>query len=115
MKTTVKIISPNKTLFRDPISGIAWVEDGSTGMRHSCHPNIDQSGSAAGMIARGTWEKHDILIKTQGFIHNASQLLSGGPEPDSDLNLTAIAAEACQCRGCQQRRELEQEGDRSES
>lgn len=32
---------PVAALHRDPISGIAWVEDSATGTSHSCHPNID--------------------------------------------------------------------------
>ena len=43
-------------LYRDDKSGLAWVEDGSTGLGHSAHPNISATGSVKGM-------KRDMLYR----------------------------------------------------
>lgn len=51
--TKIKNIGSCAELHRDPKSGIAWVKDYSTGMGHSCHANIDATGSARGMKKLG--------------------------------------------------------------
>lgn len=51
MAKTIKIknVGSCAELHRDPRTGIAWVKDCSTGMGHSCHANIDATGSVRGM------------------------------------------------------------------
>lgn len=80
-------------LFRDSKTGIAWIEDGSTGNGHSAHPNIDATGSVAGMKSRGFWGKDDVTVKSHGFIYNVSHVVVDG-------ELDRIAKEYCQCSGC---------------
>jgi len=92
-KQLIEVIEPHVNLYRDSNTGIAWVEDGRTGCGHSCHPNIDASGSVRGMIARRYWHEDDLVILTNGFKYNVSKFMAS---TDYDL----VAAKHCQCRGC---------------
>lgn len=92
-KQLIKVIELHVELYRNPETGIAWVEDGRTGCGHSCHPNIDASGSVRGMIACGSWGKDDLVILTNGFKYNVSKFMAS---TDYDL----VAAAHCECRGC---------------
>lgn len=40
-KKLIKEIRPYVKLYRDTNNGIAWIEDGSTGLGISVHPNLD--------------------------------------------------------------------------
>ena len=40
-KKFIKEVKPYAKLYKDTNTGIAWIEDGSTGCGHSCHANID--------------------------------------------------------------------------
>ena len=40
-------------------NGIATIYDPSTGLIHSCHPNINVTGSIRGMKKLGYWGKND--------------------------------------------------------
>jgi hypothetical protein len=85
---------PHQKLYRDPATGIAWVEDGTAGIGHSCHPNIDASGSVAGMKANGQWDADARTVRSHGFIYNTSVLLvSPGDELDE------LARQHCHCGG----------------
>ena len=92
MKHLVKQVSPNARLVRCSRTGIAWVEDGSTGMRYSAHPNISDTGSVRGMKSRGYWGKDDKTVRTHGFIYNISHALAGDP-------FSQAALSACSCGG----------------
>lgn len=96
-RTFIREVGPYKELHRDRRTGIAWVKDGSTGTGHSAHPNIDASGSVAGMKARGYWRKDDRAVRSHGFIYNVDRLSV------SDA-LDEIAAAECLCVGCAERR-----------
>ena len=87
-------------LYRDPKTGIAWVEDGRTGNGHSCHPNIDRTGSVSGMKKLGYWGKNDIVVLSHGYYYNTSRYIV------SD-DLDEIAAVYCTCQGCIARRQKE--------
>lgn len=88
----VREIRPHVELFRDPVTGLAWVEDGTTGAGHSCHANIDVTGSVTGMKNRGYWSKADRVVRSHGFAYNIDTFIV------SD-ELDAIAAQHCQCGG----------------
>ena len=85
-------VGEHTTLKTDPATGIAWVEDTSTGIGHSCHGNIDASGSVRGMKARGWWRKTDRTVRSHGFIYNIDTLII------SD-ELDEIARQNCRCGG----------------
>lgn len=93
-KVFVKLIDqdPHLKLYRDPKTGIAWIEDGHTGLGYSCHPNIDASGSVAGMKRKGWWGKNDRTVRSHGFIYNID-LLSLSEDLDQ------VACDYCQCGG----------------
>lgn len=92
-------VGPYATLYRDSKSGLAWIEDGSTGLGHSCHPNIDISGSVSGMKALGYWGKSDRIVRTHGFQYNIDRFcISEGNEYDE------LVAKECGCVACRERR-----------
>lgn len=89
-------------LYRDDKSGLAWVEDGSTGLGHSAHPNISATGSVKGMKSHGFWGKKDRTVRSHGFTYNIDRYVVSDP-------LDKIAATACDCAGCQERWAARQE------
>lgn len=91
-KVLLKEIDSNIELYRDNRTGIAWVENGRTGNQHSCHPNIDATGSVAGMKKLGYWNKEDRTIKTHGAIYNIDKLVVTD-------KLDELAKQYCQCGG----------------
>ena len=86
-----------KDVYRNVNTGIAFVQDGSTGIQHSCHANIDASGSIRGMKERGYWGKKDRCIKCNGFIYNIDTLVIHD-------DLDRIASDNCMCQACKERR-----------
>ena len=100
MKRLVKEIKPYVELYIDDNTGIAWIENGSTGNGHSCHPNIDKTGSVSGMKKLGYWKKDDITLKSNGFIYNISKFVCTD-------ELDRIASEYCKCDKCKEKRNLE--------
>ena len=90
--TFISDVRPHITLHRCPRTGIAWVEDGTTGVAHSAHSNISATGSVRGMKARGYWDKADRTVRTHGFIYNISKAVVHD-------ELDRIAAQHCQCGG----------------
>jgi len=99
-KTKIKTLKEHIELHRCPRTGVAWVSDGSSGLGHSCHPNIDATGSVDGMRLQGYWGDKHRVRKTGGFIYNIDMLCT------SD-ELDRIAAEHCECEACLVRRERE--------
>jgi hypothetical protein len=92
MKQHIKEVAPCKNLYRDTRTGLAWIEDGSTGCGHSCHPNIDASGSVRGMKKLGYWAEDARTVRSHGFVYNIDRLSI------SD-KMDEIAREHCQCGG----------------
>lgn len=91
-KAFIREVGPYARLYRDERTGIAWIEDGQTGVGHSAHPNIDASGSVAGMKARGWWPQDALLVRSHGFIYNVSEcVVTDGYD--------RIAAAECRCGG----------------
>lgn len=99
MKQLIKEISEGIKLYRDSDTGIAFVHDGSTGLSHSCHPNIDSTGSVRGMKKLGYWGKNDVIVRANGYSYNVSRFCV-----DSSDELDNIAAESCMCSSCVKRR-----------
>ena len=91
-KTFIKELEPYKELHRCPRTGVAWVENGSVGLSHSAHPNIDSTGSVRGMKKLGYWSKDAKTVKTHGAIYNISRVVV------SD-KFDEIARENCRCGG----------------
>jgi hypothetical protein len=88
----VRQIQPHAALFRDPKTGIAWVEDGSTGMGHTAHANIASSGSVAQMKRKGFWGKEDRAVRSHGFIYNIDSCIVSN-------DLDRVARNECRCGG----------------
>ncbi len=91
-KILLETIRPHVKLYRDPETGIAWVENGEAGCGHSCHPNISKTGSVRGMRNVGYWAKDCRTARSHGWIYNIDLLVT------SD-DLDEIARQHCQCGG----------------
>mgnify|MGYP001251352533 CR=1 FL=1 len=88
----VRQTGPHQKLYRDGATGIAWIADGSTGLRYTVHPSIDSSGSVAGMKSTGRWSPDARTVECDGIIYNIDELIV------SDDNDRTVAAE-CRCGG----------------
>lgn len=99
-KRLIKEIKPYVKLFINDGTGIAWVENGSTGNSHSAHPNIDASRGVKGMKNLGYWGKEDITVRCNGTIYNISKFVV-------DDELDKIASDYCKCEKCIERRNNE--------
>jgi hypothetical protein len=91
-KQLIRKVSEYVHLYRDPKTGIAWVENGSTGNGHTCHASIDATGSVKGMKKLGYWRKDDKTVRSHGYIYNIDSYVVS-----DDLDL--LAAEYCRCGG----------------
>lgn len=60
-------------------NGVVMIENNTVGCGHSCHPNIDASGSVKGMKNLGYWGKEDETVKAGGFIYNLSSVVITNP------------------------------------
>lgn len=97
-KELIRKVGKYATLYRDDKTGIAWIEDGSTGLIHSCHPNIGSSGSVYGMKKMGYWDKTDKIIASHGFKYNISKFVI-----DKASDYDVIASNECRCQECLKR------------
>lgn len=96
-KIMLKKIAPYKTLYRCPTTGIAWVEDGTSGTGHSAHANIHGTGGSVQRMKRqGYWEAKARVERTNGYIYNIDTLVISN-------ELDQIAADHCLCRACRER------------
>ena len=93
-KRLIRNIAPYIDLYRDDRTGIAIVEDGTSGTGASPHPNIDATGSIRGMKKLGNWGKDDEVVRSFGFLFNISRY---SIDPNDELD--EIAARACRCGG----------------
>lgn len=98
-KQFIKEIEPYKKLYRDNKNGIAWIEDGSTGLGISVHPNIHKTGSVIGMKNLGYWDKSDRIVQSHGLKYNIDRFVC-----DKKNNLEMIVADECMCQACIERR-----------
>lgn len=99
MKQFIKEIEENVNLYRDDKSGVAWIEDGRTGLGISVHANIHSSGSVTGMKNLGYWGKKDRTVRSHGFIYNIDSFVC-----DKENELEMIVAGKCRCQGCIERK-----------
>ena len=93
-KELIQVVTEFARLYRDPITGIAWVEDTSTGLGYSAHPNIHSTGNVRGMRLRGFWKRKDLAVPTNGFIYNISQC-----RVNLDNQFEVLAMRNCRCGG----------------
>lgn len=91
-KVLLKQVTEHIALYRCSRTGIAWVEDGTTGSGHSAHANIDATGSVRGMKSRGYWRKDDRTVRTHGAIYNIDSAVVTD-------ELDQLATDWCQCGG----------------
>ena len=97
MKKFIREVKNHVFLYRDDKTGIAWIEDGNTGLEHSVHPNIDTTGSVRGMKEQGYWGKDDKIVCSHGWQYDISKFVT-------DDKLDNIVANECQCEECKKRR-----------
>ena len=99
MRKFIRKIEDCINLYRDDKCGIAWIEDGTTGLVISVHSNIHYSGSIRGMKNRGYWDKKDRVIRSNGYIYNIDSFIC-----DKNNKLEMIVANECMCQSCIERR-----------
>ena len=99
MKRLVLQFEPSVALYQDTNNGIAWIEDGRSGIGISVHPNIDVTGSVRGMKQRGYWGKNDRTVRSHGWIYNVDRL-----SYDKSDTLECVVANACMCIACAERK-----------
>lgn len=92
MKQLINQVKPHIALYTDPDTGLAWVENGAAGIAHSAHPNIDATGSVAGMKDRGYWGRKVRTVASRGFIYNIDLLVVSDKYDE-------LARAHCQCGG----------------
>lgn len=93
-KRLLRQVGYHQFLYRDPKTGIAWVEDGTAGLGHVCHPSIHRSGSVIGMRQNGGWGKKDRVVESHGWKYNVDRLSVERDDPWGDL-----ARHHCKCGG----------------
>jgi hypothetical protein len=84
---TVRKVGPHKTLRRCEVHGVAFVADGTAGIAHSAHPNVDASGNP-----RAVFGKDARVVRCNGFAYNTDDVIV------SDVD-DQIAADNCRCGG----------------
>lgn len=99
-KQFIRDVKPYAKLYRDTTTGIAWIEDVSSGCGWSVHSNIDITGSVRGMKYLGYWGKKDRTVRSHGYIYNIDTFIC-----DKDNEFQTILANECRCQGCCDRRE----------
>ena len=70
----------------DPQTGLVWIEDGTAGVSHSAHPNVE-----ANRFNRRKYQ-------AQGWVESHGFLFS--PEVFRSTELDHLAARYCRCNGC---------------
>ena len=98
-KKLIREIKSYANLYRDTNNGIAWIEDGSTGLGISVHPNIDKTGSVTGMKNLGYWDKEDRIVQSHGWKYNIDRFVCSKKD-----ELEMIVAGECMCQACIERR-----------
>lgn len=91
MKHT-QVLAPKITLYWDDQTGIAWIEDFTTGKGHAAHPNIKRPRTVTEMQQLGYWGKDERTVKSQSFIYNIDRLVIDEPLDD-------VARQHCRCGG----------------
>ena len=99
MKQFIREITAYAKLYRDDETGIAWIENGKSGLGVSVHANIDETGSVEGMKARGWWGHDARTVQSHGWIYNIDTFIC---DPNNELEM--IVANECMCTACQERR-----------
>lgn len=99
MRQLIREIKEGVKLYRDDKNGIAWIEDGRTGLGISVHANIHSSGSVTGMKNLGYWGKRDRTVRSHGWIYNIDSFVC-----DKENDLEMVVADECMCQGCIERR-----------
>lgn len=98
-KQFIKEIKSHRKLYRDTVTGIAWIEDEISGNSISIHANIHRSGSVRGMKRLGYWRRNDRVVRSHGWQYNIDTLVY-----DKDNELEQIVANKCMCQACIERR-----------
>lgn len=103
MKQLIRKIEPNFSLYRDDENGIAWIEDGYTGIEISIHPTVQAYGTVEGMKELGYWGINDRTVKSHGCIYNIDKVSMPLLNRSSLHELVQIVLNECKCQACQEK------------
>ena len=107
MKQLIREIEPNFSLYRDDETGIAWIEDGYTGIEISIHPNVQAYGTVEGMKELGYWGINDRTVKSHGCIYNIDKVSIPSLNYSLLHELVQIVLNECKCQACLERKSNE--------
>jgi hypothetical protein len=78
-------LNPYQKLYSDPQTGLAWVENGSAGIAHSLHPNVQANSATRRM------REYQTFVECRGFLYNTQACVSDDFAP--------LLRKYCQCGG----------------
>lgn len=73
----------------DPATGLAWIEDGTAGVSHSAHPNVEANKYTRKDRRFSGWAQSG---PSRAFLYSPERFIS--------TELDALAAAYCQCHAC---------------
>ncbi len=79
-----KLLNQYQHAKRDPQTGLVWIEDGTAGVAHSAHPNVEAN--------RVTRRMYPGRVEVRGFLYS--------PDVFTSSDLDKLAAKYCACPAC---------------
>lgn len=84
--TDAQLLNQHQHAKYDPATGLVWIEDGTAGVAHSAHPNVEANRITRKLREYAGW------IEVRGFLYS--------PEVFASTDLDKLAAKYCQCSPC---------------
>ena len=86
-RSDARLLSAHQRAKFDPHTGLVWIEDGTAGVAHSAHPNVQANAQ--------TRRAHPNWLECRGFLYS--------PDVHVSTELDQIAATYCHCGPCDTR------------
>ena len=93
-KFLLQTIGANQQLYRDTMTGLAWIEDRSSGASYALHPCTASIASIRDLKKNGDWGLTDQCVRSRGFHYNIDRYI-----PCHDPAINAALLSACHCGG----------------
>jgi hypothetical protein len=86
-RSDAQLLNEHQRAKYDPRTGLVWIEDGTAGVAHGAHPNVEANAQTRRM--------HPDWLECRGFLYS--------PEVYCSTELDQIAATYCHCGPCDAR------------